>query len=125
MQEVLEFYKQRGHKLGLISNTVFPEKYHYEDMQHFGIYDYFDEIIFSSEFSHRKPHPSIFEHVLTKLDISANQAFFVGDRMDIDIVGAKNAGLFAVLKKKPGRECDHDGEADLVIDDLRELIENY
>ncbi|MBD3382660.1 MAG: HAD-IA family hydrolase [candidate division Zixibacteria bacterium] len=123
--DVLHFFKSKGCKLGLISNTVFPQRYHYEDMQNFGVLEFFDEIVFSSEFEYRKPHPAIFEHVLRKLDISADQAFFVGDRVDVDVAGAKNAGITAILKLKSDRVYENHGKADLIIDDLAELIENY
>ncbi len=122
---VLEHYRARGHKLGLISNTVFPSEYHKEDMRHFGIYDYFDHMLFSSEYPYRKPHKSIFEEMLRKLDISAPEAFFVGDRLEIDILGAKKSGIYSILIFKRGREYDDLAAADLVIENLSELIDKY
>jgi HAD superfamily hydrolase (TIGR01549 family) len=124
-REVLEYCRAQGHKLGLISNTIFPSQYHKQDMRDFGIYDYFDHMLFSSEYAYRKPHQSIFEEMLRKLDISAPEAFFVGDRPEIDILGAKNSGIYSILILKRGREYDDLTAADLVIENLSELIDNY
>jgi putative hydrolase of the HAD superfamily len=123
--EVLEFFKSNGHKLGLISNTVFPPHYHIEDMRHFRIEHFFDKMIFSSDFRCRKPHLSIFQEMLRCLDISASHSFFVGDRMDVDVIGANEAGIFSVLKFRKGRDYPDLNVADLVVYNHSELIDYY
>ncbi|HER00323.1 MAG TPA: HAD family hydrolase [candidate division Zixibacteria bacterium] len=123
--EVLEYFKSNGHKIGLISNTVFPPEYHLEDMRKFGIDRFFDHVIFSSAFPRRKPHPSIYIEMLRELDISASKAFFIGDRVEIDVLGAKNCGVFSILLRKKGREYDDLSLPDLVIDNLSELLKYY
>ena len=123
--ETLEFFKSKGLKIGLISNTIFPKEYHLQDMRHYGIDKYFDAMLFSCETEYRKPHLSIFNDMLARLDISASKAFFIGDRMEVDIAGAKNAGLTAILLRKPERDYGNISSADLVINNLNELIDNY
>jgi putative hydrolase of the HAD superfamily len=44
-----------------------------------------------------KPHPSIFEAGLTRLDVAAGEAMMVGDSLKQDIEGARRAGMHAVL----------------------------
>lgn len=122
--EILDFFKNKGCKIGLISNTIFPSSYHLQDMQSFNIYRYFDYMLFSSNCEYRKPHVSIYNDMLSALDISADLAFFVGDRMEIDIVGANNAGIDSVLYKKEGREYADTSDAKLIINSLYELIDN-
>ncbi|NIP44114.1 MAG: HAD family hydrolase [candidate division Zixibacteria bacterium] len=123
--DVLDYYKSNGHKIGLISNTVFPPEYHLEDMRKFGIDKFFDHLIFSSAFPRRKPHPSIYTEMLRVLDISASKAFFIGDRVEIDVLGAKNCGVFSILLRKKGREYSDLSLPDLVIDNLSELLKYY
>jgi len=124
-KNVLDRFKSNGQKLGLISNTVFPPEYHLADMKHFGIYEYFDHMIFSSRFPYRKPHLSIYEDMLRSLDILPSEAFFVGDRLEVDVLGANNAGLFSILIRKAGRDYGDLSAADLVIDELSDLIDQY
>lgn len=123
--EILEFFKSGGLKIGLVSNTIFPKAYHLQDMAHFKIDKYFDAMLFSCETEYRKPHPSIFNDMLAMLDISPSKAFFIGDRIEIDIAGAGNAGISAVLLRKPERDYRNLSSADLVINNLTELIEYY
>ncbi len=123
--DLLEHFRGNGHKIGLISNTVFPPDYHLTDMKNHGIYEYFDYKVFSSRFPYRKPHRAIYDHVSSKLDISPSEAFFVGDRLEIDVLGANNAGLYSILIRKPGREYGDTSAADLVIDNLSDLIDYY
>lgn len=123
--DILEHFKKHGHKIGLISNTVFPPEFHLEDMRGFKIDHYFDQMIFSSEFHYRKPHSSIYNKMLRMLDISASKAFFTGDRIEIDVQGAKTIGMLSVLLKKKGREYNDLEAPDLVIDNLIELLEYY
>ena len=123
--EVLEHFRSKGHKIGLISNTVFPAEYHLEDMRTHKIDKYFDHAMFSSEFPRRKPHPSIYAEMLRKLDISASEAFFIGDRIEIDVLGAKASGIFAILIKKHGRDYGDLSMPDLIIDNLSELLNFY
>jgi FMN phosphatase YigB (HAD superfamily) len=123
--ETLKYFNSHGHKIGLISNTVFPPEFHQEDMRSLDIEQYFDEIIFSSDFHYRKPHPSIYNKMLRMLDISASEAFFTGDRIEIDVLGAKTIGMFSVLLKKKGRKYEDIETPDLVIENLIELLEYY
>ncbi len=61
-----------------------------------GITPYFAEILISDEFGRRKPHAAIFAAALRQLGVGADEALFIGDSIDDDIVGAHNAGLRAV-----------------------------
>lgn len=122
---ILDHFQKHGHKIGLISNTVFPPEFHREDMQSLDLDQYFDYMIFSSEFHYRKPHPSIYNKMLRMLDISAPEAFFTGDRIEIDVQGAKTIGMLSVLLKKKGREYGDLESPDLVIENLIELLEYY
>ena len=61
-----------------------------------GVAGLFDAIVVSDEVGWRKPHPAIFAHALERLQVAPSQALFVGDRADIDVVGAQRAGMHAV-----------------------------
>jgi putative hydrolase of the HAD superfamily len=58
-----------------------------------GIADLFETVLVSDEIGWRKPKPVIFETALARLGIDAADALFVGDRVDIDVVGAQGVGM--------------------------------
>ncbi len=102
--EVLASVKDGGIRIGLLSNTIFPEKFHKLELARFGLIDYFDFTGFSSTLGIRKPAPAIFEVARRSADCPADRILFVGDRPDIDIVGAAAAGFATVWKYHPRRE---------------------
>jgi HAD superfamily hydrolase (TIGR01509 family) len=62
-----------------------------------GICDCFASITDSGIVGHEKPHASIFEAALTQMKASPAESIYVGDVYSVDYVGARNAGMDAVL----------------------------
>ena len=62
-----------------------------------GIADCFASITDSGIVGHEKPHPAIFEAALRAMKAEASQSLYVGDLYSVDYVGARNAGMQAVL----------------------------
>jgi FMN phosphatase YigB (HAD superfamily) len=58
-----------------------------------GVADLFRAIVVSDEVGWRKPKAVIFDETLRRLQIGPEQALFVGDRADIDVIGAQAAGI--------------------------------
>ena len=58
-----------------------------------GIADLFDTIVVSDEIGWRKPRPEIFEAALARVGVAPEDALFVGDRADIDVIGAQRMGM--------------------------------
>jgi HAD superfamily hydrolase (TIGR01509 family) len=58
-----------------------------------GVDCYFQQIIVSDEHGWRKPHPRIFTDALAALEVKAEDALFVGDSPQDDVVGAKTVGM--------------------------------
>ena len=58
-----------------------------------GVVDLFDTIVVSDAVGWRKPRPEIFDQALRRLGVDASDALFVGDRADIDVVGAQRIGM--------------------------------
>jgi HAD superfamily hydrolase (TIGR01509 family) len=66
-------------------------------LQRCGIADCFASIIDSGNVGHEKPHPAIFEAALRDMKAGAAESLYVGDVYSVDYVGARNAGMQAVL----------------------------
>lgn len=121
--EVLHELKQRGYRTGLMSNTIFPEYSHEVDLEHYGLKQYLDFRIYSSEFGYRKPHSAIFEEGLRRIGLPGSATIFVGDRYVEDVEGPQKHGMSAVLKYREGRKYpDPMPDGFPVIHSLHELL---
>jgi epoxide hydrolase-like predicted phosphatase len=85
---------RKSYKMGLLSNFT-PDLRH--KIEHvWKNSDQFDEIVISCEVGLLKPDAAIFELVLERLGIQANEAVFVDDRV-VNIEGAQKVGMHTVL----------------------------
>ncbi len=92
------------YKLGIISNFAIPECVDKLLKKH-GLDKLFDVVIVSATVNKRKPSPEIFEKALANLDVTAENAVFVGDTVDADVEGAKSAGMKSIyIERRPQKE---------------------
>jgi FMN phosphatase YigB (HAD superfamily) len=92
-----------SHRLAVVSN------FDYTPMacgilEREGIAGLFETVLVSDEVGWRKPKPIIFETALRRLGVSAGEALFVGDRADIDVVGAQGVGMAAAWINRDAAE---------------------
>jgi HAD superfamily hydrolase (TIGR01549 family) len=62
----------------------------------FGIHDRFDVIVVSADVGWRKPHPEIFRETLRRMGVGPDQAVFVGDTPEADVLGPQGVGMDAI-----------------------------
>lgn len=93
---LLESLRARGLRLGLVSNAIDPGWLLHRDLERMGLAERLDFSVFSSEVGWRKPHPAIFERALDALEVAAENALFVGDRLYEDVRGAGELGMTTV-----------------------------
>lgn len=101
-KEVLDYLKERGKKLVLITNSPPTTR---EQIRKLDVSRYFDREIFSFETGLLKPDPAIFQLAVRGMDIEPSEALMVGDSLDKDITGAEGVGFHALLLD---RENKHD-----------------
>lgn len=119
--ETVRFFEEKKVKAGLISNTIFPERFHLQELKRFGLAQFFDLVLFSSKVGYKKPHPKIFETALKGLDADPNSTVFVGDKLEEDIGGAQKVGMNAILKVKEKEDRTSSIVPDAEIRNLTEL----
>ena len=83
---------------------------------------HFAWLSFSDELDVAKPHPRIFKHTVRQLDCEMDEAVHIGDSEYSDIVGAKNAGMKAVLFTGINKKYEDQTTADFVIDNYPDLL---
>jgi putative hydrolase of the HAD superfamily len=125
---VLLALRERGIRIGLLSNTHWPAWFHDELLEMDGLLDLIEVRGYTSELHVMKPHPEAFRAVLDPLGIAdAADAVFVGDRPIDDIGGAKGIGMRAVLRRNPhvpGGPVLPDAEIDS-LSELLPLVDNW
>jgi len=120
---VLKKIRQSGRKIGLVSNTIFPENYHREELERFMLEPLFDFTIFSSSFGYRKPHENIYGEAINLIDLPSERLLFVGDRYLEDYLGPRKSGMNAAIKYREGREYPDPMPEDVtVVKSLSELL---
>jgi len=120
---VLRQLRQRGVKVGVLSNTLWPRTWHEDVFRRDGVLDLIDGAVYSSEIDWAKPHPEAFRAAMAA--VGANEptrCVFVGDRPWDDIYGAKSVGMRAVLVPHSDVPTFADAVPDAVIGSLSELL---
>ncbi|MEC3956060.1 HAD family hydrolase [Nocardia sp. CDC153] len=105
--------------LGVISNASLP--YQTGKLRKVGLLHHFgDAILCSDEFGSAKPAPEIFLAGCAMLGLAPEQVAYVGDRYDVDALGARDAGLRAYWLDRSGLGSANDAGI-TVIRSLAEL----
>lgn len=105
------------YKLGLVTNFPYsPGAYRVLDQ--FALRPFFKAVVVSGEVGWKKPSQHIFEIALSKLSFKPEEAIFVGDDYEADIVGAKKAGIKTIFLCKESVDSE---KADVTIESLIEL----
>ncbi len=99
----LEELSARGYRIGLLSNTWWAATWHNRDLAVHGLAGLFDDIVYTSDLPHSKPHPFVFREVAKRLDVEPSACVMVGDQMVADISGALAVGMRAVWIANEGR----------------------
>jgi putative hydrolase of the HAD superfamily len=115
--------RERGLRIGLLSNTHWPRTFHERFLERDGLAELIDVRLYTSEMPFQKPHPSTFRAALEQLDVAdAAEAVFVGDRPWDDVTGAQAVGMRAVLRPNSLITDATPVEPDAVIRSLPDLL---
>ncbi len=86
--------RDMGLILGLISNINMSGKKIAEKL---GVSSYFNYVFTSEDLGYEKPNKMIFEKSLDIAKLTSSEVVFVGDQVESDILGAKNANILPIL----------------------------
>jgi putative hydrolase of the HAD superfamily len=119
--ELLDYLKNKQYQLHLITNGF--EKTQQHKLKSAGIDHYFRELITSEGSQSLKPHPEIFEFALMKTGAEKKESIMIGDTPDVDILGAREAGIDQVYVNHTGNE--EPVTATYTVYSLKELMEIF
>jgi len=94
-EETLKQLKSRGLKIGIVTNGF--QRDIDEILQKAGLTNFFDVTVGIDATGKAKPNKEIFLYALRKLGVSPQKALFVGDQIETDYNGAREAGLMVLL----------------------------
>ncbi len=119
---MLRTLRERGLKIGVLSNTLWPADWHNDVFRRDGVLDLIDGAVYSSEIDWAKPHPEAFLAAMAAVGATdPSRCVFVGDRPWDDIHGAKSVGMRTVLVPHSEVPAFEETKPDAVIAGLSEL----
>ena len=117
--EALARLRAAGIRLGIVSNSDGRVE---QALTVAGLRDYFDVVVDSAHVGVEKPNPVIFQTALDALGVAPEEALYIGDLYEVDVLGAQAAGIEAVLltPSSADREqrCRTTGSIDELVDAL-------
>jgi len=120
---LLRSLRERGIKVGVLSNTMWPRSAHERVFIRDQVLELIDGAVYSSEIPWAKPHREAFRAAMAAVGVDDPAAcVFVGDRPYDDVHGAKSAGMRAVLIRNDDVPAFAAAVPDAVITRLAELM---
>ena len=89
--EILDYLTEKNYQLHLITNGF--EKTQHGKLKSSGLDKYFIKVITSEGSNSLKPHKEIFDYAFRKTGASPAESIMIGDTIEVDILGAVNAGI--------------------------------
>ncbi len=120
--DLLSYLRERGIRIGVLSNTMWPRSWHEDVFHRDGVLELIDGAVYTSEIAWTKPHPEAFRAAMTAIGVTDPAGcVFVGDRPFDDVHGAKSAGMRAVLVPNSDVPAFDGAIPDAIIGSLAEL----
>ena len=116
--QTLSSLRASGLKLGLITNG--SVRMQSRKLECLALSPMFDTILISDAEGISKPDRQIFHRALERLHANPAQAVFVGDHPEVDVAGARAAGMQAIWRRDP--RVSRMVDADAVIEELGDLL---
>lgn len=93
-------------------------------LKHFGIYEYFDLVLFGDSVEKKKPDAYPLEFACSNLDVSIGNSMMVGDSEN-DVLAAKNAGMTSICVGYgyTDKKVINELQPDIVIDSFSQLLD--
>jgi putative hydrolase of the HAD superfamily len=103
-KEILQYLAGKNYELHLITNGF--EKVQHSKLKYSGLDGFFREVITSEGSNSLKPNKEIFEFAFQKTNANPARSIMIGDTLDVDILGAINAGIDQVFVNHTGISSD-------------------
>ncbi|GAB6109488.1 HAD family hydrolase [Fusibacter bizertensis] len=92
----LDFLKREEIRIAVLSNSSFSGEVLEGEMKVLSIREPFEFVVSTADYCLRKPDPRIFKVCLNKLNLNSDEVWYVGNKLEYDVLGANNAGMQAI-----------------------------
>ena len=120
-RDTLVALRGRGYRLGLLSNTWWAADWHNADIAAHGLGELLDELVYTSDLPHSKPHPTVFAEIAKRLAVTPAECVMIGDRQIDDVSGAKAVGMRAIWRRNDYGYPTSSVAPDAIVDRVSEL----
>jgi HAD superfamily hydrolase (TIGR01662 family) len=93
--DALSEFSRLGVPMGVVSNSSFGRAVIRNELAKHGLAEFLAIVVVSAEYAVRKPNSLLFETAAALLNVPCADVWFVGDRLDTDVAGARAAGMNA------------------------------
>ena len=117
----VRWLREQGCRLALLTNG--GSRGQRNKIDRFRLAPLFDAILIEGEVGYGKPDPRIYRQALETLDVSADQAWMVGDNLEWDVAGPQREGIAGIWidVRGGGLPPGHQVRPDRIIGRLAEL----
>lgn len=116
--ELLDYLKPKYH-LHIITNGF--KEVQDTKLTESGFKPYFETLIISEDIGIKKPDPRLFAYALEKVGTTADASIMIGDEMEVDIDGARNANIDQIFFNHKGKQ--EEGSRNYEVRSLLEIKE--
>jgi putative hydrolase of the HAD superfamily len=102
--ETLQILTDRGFDIHIITNGF--ELTQHQKLKHSGLHKFFKQVITSERSNSIKPKKEIFDFALSVSGATASESIMIGDSIEVDIIGAMNAGMDQIFVNHTCSECN-------------------
>jgi len=95
-------YLSRNYQLHVITNGF--DQQQFIKLSNAGLAPYFDQIVTSEKAGHKKPNLGIFEFTLNSITATYSDCIMIGDNLEADIIGARNANIDQIYFNPRGKQ---------------------
>jgi FMN phosphatase YigB (HAD superfamily) len=106
----LDWLKERGVRLGCVTNRVFGGPRFADELQELGLDRYFESVGVSCDAGYMKPHPALYQRVIDEMGIDPRETAMVGDSLRADVEGSQALGMTAVWRRVRKPDPPHEPE---------------
>lgn len=120
---VLREMKASEYSLAVISDA--QKAFTPAELRMLGLYQFFDQVLLSTQFGFQKPDSRLFLIACTLLGVQPQEAVFIGDHPEKDVKGARQVGMAVIMvdREGRGRRLERNAEPDFRATDLWEAWE--
>lgn len=120
--DILKSIKDKGYKIGIISNTCYYDEVMKECFKKAGIYELIDNFTFSYSLRIGKPNVKIFKIAIEAMEVFPEESLMIGDNLKSDIKPALDLGMKTIWLNNKNEKVNDKIIPDGEISSIGELL---